>query len=84
MKRMTVKDCPEHPLSALQLLEGVFCFGCGREVYDAGLVLATREAPEALVAEARAAWEGNLTVAAFGMEAQLYARGMIEDASSAA
>lgn len=81
---MHVKDCPDHPLAALQLVHGVFCFGCGREVVDVGLVLATTEASGALVEEARSEWEGNRTVAAFGIEAQLAARGMLEDASSAA
>lgn len=81
VKRMPVKDCPDHPASALQLAAGVFCFGCGREVVDHGLVLTTEEPSERLVDEAKREWQGNLTVAAFGVEAQLAARGMIESAT---
>jgi hypothetical protein len=81
---MPVLDCPDHAFAALGLDGGVFCFACGRAVIDdplAGPIAVP--APAELVEEARVEWETNATVAAFGTEAQLKARGMLGSADDA-
>lgn len=81
---MPVVDCPDHPMSALSLDAGVFCFGCQRQVVDRQLLGMSTAAPSAeLLAEAHAAFNSNRTVAAFAIEAQLSARGMIDTAADA-
>jgi hypothetical protein len=83
VKRMTILDCPDHPSSALALDAGVLCFACGRQVVETDLVMITVEPGAALLAEAKHEWAVNLGVAAFGVEAQATARGMVEEASDA-
>jgi hypothetical protein len=81
---MPVVDCPDHPMSALKLDAGTFCFGCQRAVVDRHLLGHTTTEPSAeLLAEAHAAFKSSRTVAAFAIEAQLDARGMISTAPDA-
>jgi hypothetical protein len=65
----SVVDCPDHPSSALVLASGTFCFHCGRSVCTPdGVILTepfTLNAPEALKAEARAAWNDSQVIRDF-------------------
>ncbi len=67
-----VVDCPDHPSSALVFGAGTFCFHCGREVHAAHPLLGaiTTEAPDALKAEARAAWNDSQGIRDFASSMQ--------------